>query len=87
MKAALLSRLVRLEANTVRSGPLVLRYGWLRRLPKDFVGARHVVTVKREPAGSPNVEWCQFEERPGPAPPGLEDPGLVIYLTPDEMNI
>jgi hypothetical protein len=87
MKAALLSRLERLEAKTVRSGPLVLRCGWLKRLPKDFVGARHVVTVKREPAGSPNAEWCQFEERPGPAPAGLKEPGCVIYLTPDEMKI
>lgn len=28
-----------------------------------------MVIVKREPSRSPNIEWCQFEERPGPAPP------------------
>jgi hypothetical protein len=61
--------------------------GWVHHLPDDYTGERHIVTVRREPRSSPNVEWGQFEERPGPAPPGLEDPGCVVYLTPDEMNI
>jgi hypothetical protein len=26
------------------------------------------VIVKREPTGSPHVEWCAFEEREGPVP-------------------
>jgi hypothetical protein len=32
-------------------------------LPVDFIGARHVVVVKREPTGSPNIERCEFEEK------------------------
>jgi hypothetical protein len=27
--------------------------------------------AQREPAGSPNIEWREFEERAGPAPPGF----------------
>jgi hypothetical protein len=30
-----------------------------------FSGERHVLIVKREPTGSPHVEWCAFEEREG----------------------
>jgi hypothetical protein len=52
--------------------PVMVRYGWLKPLPKDFTGERHTVTVKRESTG-PNTEWCSFEERPGPAPPGSDD--------------
>jgi hypothetical protein len=61
--------------------PLKLRYGWLTHLPEDFVGERHTVIVQREPTGSPQAEWCHFEERPGPAPPGSDYGGLTIYLT------
>ena len=59
----------------------MLRCGYLTRLPEDFTGERHIVTVQREPSGSPHEEWFQFEERPGPAPPGSDYGGLTIYLT------
>jgi hypothetical protein len=42
--------------------PLMLRYGWLKPLPEDYVGERHVVIVKREPTETPNMEWCEFED-------------------------
>ena len=87
MRRALLARLERLEVRPETSKPLLLRCGWVHHLPDDYTGERHIVTVRRDPNSSPNVEWGQFEERPGPAPPGLEDPGCVVYLTPDEMNI
>jgi hypothetical protein len=67
MRAALLRRVEILEA---RSGPEALPhicYGWLKRM-SPFRGERHVVVVKREPTGSPRIEWCSFEERAGPAP-------------------
>ena len=56
------------------------RSGYLTVLPEDYTGERHVVIVKREPeAGSPpGHEWCEFEERPGPAPPGTEEGGFVV---------
>jgi hypothetical protein len=81
MKSRLMSRLERLEARPEARKPFKLLYGWITRLPADFVGERHTVIVKREPAGSPHAEWCHFEERPGPAPPGSDDGGLTICLT------
>ena len=66
MRAALLSRLERLEVVAEPKKPQLIRSGYLKTLPTDYVGKRHVVTVKREPAGaSGNFEWCEFEERPG----------------------
>jgi hypothetical protein len=67
MNATLLSRLKRLEAKTeVKS---LFRYGWLCGLPSDFTGEKHAVIVRREPTTRSNVEWCEFEERAGPAEP------------------
>ena len=83
MKQSLLSRLERLEARTLASTPPVFRYGWLTPLPEGYAGERHVVIVVRTPTDSPNIEWCEFEERPGPAPPGLDDDSLTVYLTPE----
>ena len=69
MRAALRSRLERLEVRVESKKPHFFRSGYLNTLPADYVGDRHVVIVKREPAEAPgNVEWCEFEERPGPAP-------------------
>ena len=81
MRSKLLARLERLEARTEPAAPLILRYGWLRPLPADFTGERHVVIVKRQPTKSPNIEWCEFEERPGAAAAEGSDGGLTIYLT------
>jgi hypothetical protein len=52
MRGALISRLERLEA-TAAGRTVVYRYGFLKALPNDFAGARHVVIVKRESTGSP----------------------------------
>jgi hypothetical protein len=51
--------------------PHFFRTGYLKTLPTEYVGERHVVIVKREPSG--NGEWCEFEERPGPAPPDAQE--------------
>jgi len=66
MRAALRSRLEKLEVRVEPKKPQLFRSGYLKTLPADYVGERHVVIVKREPAGAPNGEWCEFEERPGP---------------------
>src|ERR1700676_924664 len=69
MRAALRSRLERLEVVVEPKKPPLFRAGYLKTLPADYVGERHVVIVKREPPVPPGtVEWCEFEERPGPAP-------------------
>ena len=67
MRAALRSRLERLEVVVEPKKTQLFRSGYLKTLPADFVGERHVVIVKREPGASGNSEWCEFEERPGPA--------------------
>jgi hypothetical protein len=48
MRSRLIARLKRLEAITPPV-PTFVQYGWVTRLPKDYVGERHVVIVKREP--------------------------------------
>ena len=87
MKARLLARLQKLETQSGASRRFVLRYGRLKPLPDDYDGERHVMIVKRESAGSPEIEWCEFEERPGLAPPGSEDPRFNIYLSEDDMRL
>src|SRR3984893_13156206 len=69
MRAALRSRLERLEVRLEPKKPHFFRSGYLKTLPADYVGERHVAIVKREPSGATGQnEWCEFEERPGPAP-------------------
>ena len=58
----LLARLERLETKVPAVGPVLFQYGWINRLPADLEGERHVVVVKREPTGSPNIEWCPGQE-------------------------
>ena len=81
MRSRLLARLERLEARVEPAAPLMLRYGWLKPLPADFTGERHVVMIKSQPTTSPNIEWCQFEERPGAAPTEGSDGSLTVYMT------
>ena len=56
-----------------------MRYGWLKHLPADFTGERHVAIIKREPTNRPNIEWCEFEERMGP-PPNSDEGSFCIYM-------
>lgn len=81
MRAALLSRLEKLEAATWVGAPCIFRSGWLQPLPSEFTGEKHVVIVRSEPTTSPNMELCEFEERPGPAPPDWHDDGFWVCLT------
>jgi hypothetical protein len=85
MKWTLLRRLKQLELRKHASPPLIFRFGLLKRLPEDYRGERHVVTVSRESTNSPLSELCEFEERPGPAPPGIEDNCIKIYFSELEM--
>jgi len=80
MKKGLLARLERLEVRPDRRIPPVFRYGWLRSLPADYYGDRHVVIVKREPTKAPNIEWCEFEERPGRGPAVYDTGGMTVYF-------
>ena len=85
MRATLRSRL---EVVVEAQKPQRFRSGVLKTLPKDYVGERHVVIVKREPTGAPNGEWCEFEERPGPAPLGSqEEDCTTIYIVYRDVGI
>ena len=84
MKASLRSRLARLEARVKPEALPYFRYGWLKPLPSDYAGERHVAIITREPTASPYVEWCTFQEHAGPAPPASSDNAFTLYLTPQE---
>jgi hypothetical protein len=77
MRHTLVSRLERLESQ--RTG------AHFKTLPVDSVGERHVVIVEQERTCS-ELEVCQCEEQPGPAPPGLEDPGCHIYFREEDPS-
>ena len=68
---SLLTRLKRLEhVQAAERWPQIeLQIGYLKKLPPEYVGERHVVTVGQLPDGK-----YQWEERPGPAP-AIEDDG------------
>jgi hypothetical protein len=89
MRAALHSRLERLEVGVEPKKPQLFRSGYLKTLPADYVGERHVVIVKREPSGALGKgEWCEFEERPGPAPVDApEEDCTTIYIVYLEVGI
>ena len=89
MKAALRSRLERLELVVEPKKPKTFRSGYLKTLPADYVGERHVVIVKREPGASGNSKWCEFEERPGPAPVDAqeEDDCITICIVYRDVEI
>lgn len=68
---SLLTRLKRLERVRAaeRQPPIELQIGYLKKLPPEYAGERHVATVDRLSDGK-----YQWEERPGPAPAN-EDAG------------
>ena len=87
IKSNLLARLERLETKLAVVGPVLFQYGWINRLPADFEGERHVVIVKREPTANPNVEWCEFEQRPGSLPTNPASTNFAVYLTPEPPRL
>ena len=72
MNSSLLKRLDALDTKLSVRQVGVISYGWLNTL-RNYEGERHIVLVSREPAISPRIEWCEWEERPGPAPSDAED--------------
>jgi hypothetical protein len=59
----------------------VRRFALLHPLPSDFTGEKHVAIVKREPITAPDMEVCEFEERPDPAPTDCGEEGFWVCLT------
>ena len=86
---ALRSRLERLEVRVDPKKPQLFLTGYLKTLPADYVGERHVVIVKREPSGATGQhEWCEFEERPGPGPADAQEENCTtIYIVYRKVGI
>ena len=78
-------RIERLESmlNVRTLPPLKCRYGYVRRLPENPPGNRHIAVSKSEPAALPNVELCEFEERLGPAP-DVDELSFDVYLSRED---
>ena len=77
MKTALLKRLKRLEeVRAVESQPPVeFQIGYVKRLPQEYNGERHVVIVGR--AAGRRYRW---EERRGAPPASEDDPTSIIRI-------
>ena len=83
MRARLRARLKRLESRPGLRQQHSCQIGVVkRRLPEDYVGERHIALME----SSPRIGLCEFEERPGPAPPGSEDRYGRIILTEAEAT-
>jgi hypothetical protein len=84
MKAALLKRVHRLEeVRVVACQPPEFQIGYLKELPREYSGPRHVVTVGRDPDG-----LYHWEERPGPDPDesqGNLPPFRVVLAPPEDV--
>jgi hypothetical protein len=50
--------------------PLQVRFGKLRRLPKDYQGERHIVVTQCLPDQN-DQKWVEFAEVAGSSPPSL----------------
>ena len=74
------AKLERRESIVQKSLPLRVRFGSAKPLPADYVGQRHLVVVKQLESRFPNMEWCEMEERPGPAPESDENILTVRFV-------
>jgi hypothetical protein len=72
---SLLTRLKRLERVRAaeRQPPIELQIGYLKKLPPEYTGERHVVTVRRHTDGT-----YRWEERPGASPASEDSSKWII---------
>jgi hypothetical protein len=60
---------------------LKVEFAYLKQLPREYSGPRHIVSVSKRPDGR-----CHYEERPGEAPPNQErsrsknENGMTIFF-------
>ena len=80
MRVSLLARLKRLDpCFAPNQPPPTFRCGWLRTLPEEYTGERHIAVVTKSPADS--EEPWEFEERPGPGPAEPFESSFTVFLT------
>jgi hypothetical protein len=88
MKSKMASRLRRLESRVAAKQASLIRFGVLSKvLPSDYVGERHIVIVSRTVDSTGTIEWCNCEERPGPAPAGSDDGLPTTYFSEADMML
>ena len=67
--------------------PFKVEFAYLKLLPCEYSGPRHIVSVSKRPDGR-----CEYEERPGEPPPNHaedQDPNVMrLYLVsaPETVN-
>ena len=80
MRANLASRLRRLETRQIADSERrpTVQFADVKRLPRSYVGERHLVQIDR-----PGSERPAYEERPGPGPDIETDPNtIVVFFVP-----
>jgi len=81
MRSAPLARVKRLEtvrAAEERDRPLKVEFAYLKQLPREYSGPRHIVSVSKRQDGR-----CDYEERPGEPPPNhaeKQDPNVMTIF-------
>jgi hypothetical protein len=74
-RARVLVRKLGIRPRTCIYGARVtIRFGHLKRLPREYVGKRHTILARQLPSNG-DQEWVEFEEVPGPDPKPAESTG------------
>jgi hypothetical protein len=84
MRANLANRLRRLEARQIEDSEprLVVRFADVERLPRSYVGERHLVPIDR-----PGSEGPAYKECPGPGPDIETDPNtILVFFVPSPRD-
>jgi len=56
--------------------PRKVEFAYLKQLPREYSGPRHIVSVSKRPDGR-----CYYEERPGPPPPNQDRSKVENVMT------
>jgi hypothetical protein len=88
IKRSLRSRVTKLESELRRDEEPPMRMGYvIRELERNYVGERHMAVVRVVGNDSYGREWCEVEERPGPAPSTPAERLPVVSLTESDMKL
>jgi hypothetical protein len=88
VKRSLRSRIAKLEWELRRDEELAMRMGYvIRELGCDYVGERHMAVVRVVGKDQSGREWCEVEERPGPAPAEPAERLPVVNFTEGDMKM
>jgi len=88
VKRSLRSRIAKLEWELRRDEEPPMRMGYvIRELERNYVGERHMAVVRVVGNDSYGREWCEVEERPGPAPAEPAERLPLVYYTEDDMGM